>query len=178
MSVKIPLMSYEPKEDDKIFFDTNVWLYLFCSIGNYKSEIIEKYSTVFYKILKSGCRIYTTSLVISEFFNTYCRIDFKIKQKENKDKYKEYKCDFRNTEEFNILIEDICDIINNKIFKYAQKLDDNFNSVDMSKILVADKNFDFNDKYIAQLCQDNNIKIITNDKDFLKLSNKVEIITN
>lgn len=48
----------------------------------------------------------------------------------------------------------------------------------MSKILVADKNFDFNDKYIAQLCEDNNIKIITNDKDFLKLSNKVEIITN
>ena len=41
MSVKIPLMSYEPKDDDRIFFDTNVWLYLFCPIGNYKSEIIE-----------------------------------------------------------------------------------------------------------------------------------------
>ena len=62
MSVKIPLMSYEPKYDDKIFFDTNVWLYLFCPIGNYKSKIIEQYSTVFYKILKSGCRIYTTHI--------------------------------------------------------------------------------------------------------------------
>ena len=62
MSVKIPLMSYEPKDDDKIFFDTNVWLYLFCPIGNYKSEIIEQYSTEFYKILKSGCRIYTTHI--------------------------------------------------------------------------------------------------------------------
>ena len=72
----------------------------------------------------------------------------------------------------------ICDIINNKIFKYAQKIDDNFNNVDMSKILIADKNFDFNDKYFSQLCEDNNMKIITNDKDFLKLSNKVEIVTN
>ena len=178
MSVKIPLMSYEPKDDDKIFFDTNVWLYLFCPIGNYKSEIIEQYSTVFYKILKSGCRIYTTSLVISEIFNTYCRIDFQIKKKENPTKYRVYKSDFRNTEEFNTLTEDICDIINNKIFKYAQKIDDNFNNLDMSKILIADKNFDFNDKYFSQLCEDNNMKIITNDKDFLKLSNKVEIVTN
>ena len=177
MSVKIPLMSYKPNSDDKVFFDTNVWLYLFCPIGNYKKEVIEQYNMVFYKILKSGCRIYTTSLVISEFFNTYCRIDFKIKKKEDKSKYKDYKHDFRNTEEFNILAEDICDIISNKIFKYAQKLDDNFNNMDMSNVLVADKNFDFNDKYFAQLCQDNNIKIITNDKDFLSLSNKVEIIT-
>lgn len=83
MSFRIPLMSYEPKADDKIFLDTNIWLYLFCPIGNYKNEIIDQYSTVFYKILKSGCRIYTTSLVISEFFNTYCRIDFRIKIKKN-----------------------------------------------------------------------------------------------
>lgn len=60
MSVKISVMSYEPNDDDKIFFDTNVWLYLFCPIGNYKSEIVEQYSKLFYKILKSGCRIYTT----------------------------------------------------------------------------------------------------------------------
>lgn len=57
------------------------------------------------------------------------------------------------------------------------ELNDNFNSVDMSKILIADKNFDFNDKYFAQLCEDNNIKIIINDKDFLKLSNNIKIIT-
>ena len=160
MSIKIPLMSYQPKGDDKIFLDTNVWLYLFCPIGNYKREVIEQYSTMFYKILKSGCKIYTTSLTISEFFNTYCRIDFQIKRKENPNKYKKYKSDFRNTEEFNSLTEDICDIINNKIFKYAQKIDDNFSKIDINKILIADNNFDFNDKYFAQICEENNITLL------------------
>lgn len=177
MSIKIPIMAYEPKDDDKVFFDTNVWLYLFCPIGNYKKEIVEQYSSLFLKVLKSKCRIYTTSLVISEFFNTYCRIDFKIKKQENPGKYRVYKSDFRNTEEFNNLAEDICDIINNKIFKYSQRIGDDFNNIDMNKILIADNNFDFNDKYFAQLCEENNIKIITNDKDFLRVSNNVEVIT-
>lgn len=178
MSNRIKLSTYEPKATDKVFIDTNVWLYLFCPIGSYKEKVVEQYNKVFYKILKSECQIYTSALIVSEFFNTYCRIDFQIRKKENPKQYKQYKNDFRNTEEFNELILDVCDIINNKILKHAKRLNDNFDKIDMSKILIADKNFDFNDKYFANICEKNNIKIITNDKDFLNLSNNVDIITS
>ncbi len=177
MSKKISLNSYTPNGDDKIFIDANIWLYLFCPIGNYKHDIVNGYNKLFFKLLNSKCAIYTTSMILSEFFNVYCRIDFAYKKKEARNKNLDYKNDFRNTSYFQSLTENICDIINNKILKYSIRLNDEFNNIDIENILISDNNFDFNDKYHAQLCESNNIKILTNDHDFLNLSNNIEIIT-
>lgn len=177
MVKKISLNSYIPNSDDKIFIDANIWLYLFCPIGSYRNDIVNKYNKLFLKLLNSKCAIYTTSMIVSEFFNTYCRIDFECRKKELGNKNLNYKKEFRNTAYFKTLSEDICDIINNKILKYSTRLNDQFNDIDIENILTSDNNFDFNDKYYAQLCEYNNIKILTNDYDFLNLSNNVEIIT-
>lgn len=177
MSSRIDVNTYDPQDDDKIFLDANIWLYLLCPIGNSRKSEVECYSRFFLKLLKSKCRLYTSSLVISEFFNTYCRLDFKIRRDQDKARYRDYKKDFRNTSEFNELAVDICNLIQHKIFKHAYRLEDNFSKIDMNNVLVADQNYDFNDKYFAQLCEENNIMILTNDKDFLGLSNHISIIT-
>ena len=43
MSKTIKISSYNLKEEDRFFFDTNIWLYLFCPIGQYRKECVEKY---------------------------------------------------------------------------------------------------------------------------------------
>lgn len=177
MSNRLDVCSYIPSENDKIFIDTNVWLYLFCPVGQYNQDIVDVYNRFFLRLLKNKSTIYTSSMIVSEFFNTYSRIEFNIKKNQNPNRYRNYKKDFRNTEEFEVLSKDICNLLNNKIFKYSKKLDDNFSSIDISNILLGDKNFDFNDKYFAKLCEDNNIKILTHDKDFLSLNNNIDIIT-
>lgn len=178
MSKVLDISSYTPKKDDKIFLDTNIWLYLFCPIGQYKEEIVNKYNQFFYDMLKNGSKLYTSSLVISEFFNTYSRIDFKIKRQQDPRKYRNYKKDFRNSEEFGELSKNICELINNKILKHATKINDRFDNIIMDNILLPNDNYDFNDLYIAELCLREEIKVLTNDGDFKKIGADIEIITS
>lgn len=178
MSNKISILSYTPSSEDKFFVDNNIWMYLFCPLGNYREETVDAYNIFFLKLLQNKCTIYTSTLILSEFFNSYSRVDFNIKKSQNPSRYRDYKRDFRNTDEFNLLSKEICDIIKDKILKYSVRLDDNFSTIDIYSILTEDSNFDFNDKYFAKICEDNNIKILTNDKDFLNLTNNIDIVTN
>lgn len=178
MSNKVSILSYTPSSEDKFFVDNNIWMYLFCPLGNYRQETVDAYNNFFLKLLQSKCTIYTSTLILSEFFNTYSRVDFSIKRSEQPSIYRDYKKDFRNTDYFNSLSKEICDIIKNKILKYSVRLDDNFSTINIHHVLTEDSNFDFNDKYFAKICEDNNIKILTNDKDFLNLNNNIDVLTN
>ena len=48
---KINITDYVPKHSDKFFFDNNIWMYLYCPIGNYNKYVVDKYSDFFGKIL-------------------------------------------------------------------------------------------------------------------------------
>jgi hypothetical protein len=72
--------NYCPSENEGFLFDCNVWMYLFCPIGNYKSNIVYKYSTFFKKILVNKSKIFILALTISEFFNSYVRLEYNINQ--------------------------------------------------------------------------------------------------
>ncbi|MEA3450841.1 MAG: PIN domain-containing protein, partial [Bacteroidota bacterium] len=71
---KIDINTYSPKASDKFFFDNNIWMYLYCPIGSYKEILVQKYSNLFGKILEVGAKIYVSSLVLSEFYNSYSRL--------------------------------------------------------------------------------------------------------
>ena len=169
------IVTYNPIEEDKFFFDANIWLYLFCPVGNYNSYTVKKYSDFFLKAIISKSKIYTSSMIISEFFNTYTRIEFNKKKSENPKIYKNYKSDFRNTVEYIELSDGIIEIIKSKILKKAIKINDSFNKIDIDNILKSGSNFDFNDNYFLEICKKNKFKIVTHDKDFL--NSDVEIIT-
>lgn len=173
MSKLIRVQDYVPNKSDNLFFDANIWLNLFSPTGDYGNKnIIRKVNQLYGDILKEKCTIYTSSLIISEFFNAYSRIMFNIqKEKEGKESL-DYKRDFRPTNEYRELAENIKTIINEEILDISDKLDDNFSNIDIGEILDINDSYDFNDAYFCSLCSINNIKIVSADKDLVYLPNR------
>lgn len=74
----IDICTYMPLENDKFFFDTNIWMYLYCPIGNYNKQVIGEYDGFFKKAYQARSPIFISSLVLSEFFNAWIKLDFNI----------------------------------------------------------------------------------------------------
>ncbi|EJS72887.1 type II toxin-antitoxin system VapC family toxin [Bacillus cereus] len=177
MNSPLNISTYEPSSQEKFFFDTNVWLYLFCPIGGYRSRVVNGYSQFFYKLLKSNSNIYTSSMILSEFFNAYIRLEFKMKQQEKPEIYKDFKRDFRQKEEYIELSNYLCQLINGKILKYTIPINDEFDNLKPELFLQPSAQFDFNDNYIAQLCLKNNLKVVSNDRDLRNISSDLKVIS-
>lgn len=176
MPLRIRLNKLADIEKRKIFFDTNIWMYLYCDIANHNRKITFAYSNAFKKILVSKHSISTDITVMSEFINTYSRIAFgNYKNNINNSdlKYKEY----RKTNHYKETITNVYNIIKNKILKFAgfENLrydNDSFlNLLDVNNIEI-----DFNDLHIANLCKKNNMYLLTNDRDFKNTG--IDIISN
>lgn len=176
MSEIIHVDDFRPSPQDKFFLDTNIWMYLYCSIGNYNEDMVGKYNEFYEKILSSKARIYTNSLQISEFFNAYCRLEYNIAKGSNPRLH--YKKDFRNSQEFKDTVAHLQRIVNNRIFKYATKLDDGFSTVDMEQIFNSGDCFDFNDEYFINMCLKDSILIVTNDRDFIEHPSGIKVVSN
>jgi len=173
----LDIEAYTPTQNDKLFFDANIWLYLFSPIGNYKRNIIKKYDGFLKKILKANASIFISSLILSEFFNAYVKKEFYILQAKYPRKYKNFKTDFRITKEYSELITDIESIVRTKILKISKRMDDEFVSIDLEKVFTDIDKADFNDKYYQELLRDKNIKVVTNDYHFVGTSKDIAVIT-
>ncbi|MEP5792059.1 MAG: PIN domain-containing protein [Cyclobacteriaceae bacterium] len=171
------ISEYTPKFTDTFFLDTNVWIYLFCPIANNRAKEQKVYSA-FYKLLIQGNKgIFVNSLVLSEFANTWLRIDFNLWKKEDQKLNTDYKRDFVGTDRFKETVDDIKQAIK-VILSKAERMTDNFNSISLDKVFGEFGTSDFNDAYYLELARMNNWKIVTHDSDFFK-ENKlsVDIIT-
>jgi len=178
MSKIIHISSFNPNKDDKFFFDTNIWMHLFCSVGKYFESDVNAYSSFFQKILEVGAKIYTTSMVISEFFNAYCKVEYHLAKGERSTVEFDYKKDFRKSREFDELIGLLKNIVKKKILKNTTKLNDSFEKINIDAIFDEKKDFDFNDQYFIELCKEHSIMIVTHDKDFLDTEHDIVILTN
>lgn len=156
---------FEPKANEAYLFDTNIWLYLYSPVTQYSYYIREIFSKFMYKCVGVGAKIYTTSLIMSEFYNTVMRIEYKTHQTDM------YKKGFRNEQS---LGNDLLGIMRYCILSKAEKLNDNFEDFTGEGF---DSSYDFNDYYIVQLCKSKGIKIVTNDSDFKFFSDDVDVIT-
>lgn len=164
----INLRDYVPSPEDNLFFDANIWLSLYTPVADYGGRRkINEINSFYGDVLKNSSNIYVSSLILSEFFNSYSRIVFSVKQEQSPDKYKDYKRDFRSTDEYNKLAGNISKIITNDILNNNIRLNDSFSEIDIENMLKVDKSYDFNDNYICELCSLHNLKIVTADKDFL-----------
>jgi predicted nucleic acid-binding protein len=117
------------------------------------------------------------SLIISEFINAFSKLDFNMKSKENPGKYKNYKRDYRDTEEYNKLLNVINSTVQ-KIMKYCCKINDDFINISLKDIFSNKNKFDYNDKYFIEMAKSNNLKIVTNDSDFIVPKNVYVITAN
>lgn len=149
-------------------------MYLFCPIGNYKVSMQDRCSDFFGKILDVGAQIYVTSLTLSEFSNKYFHIDFQIWKGEEE---KDFKQNYRKTKRYRSTFNDIITHIESRILGVSVRIDDVFTKVPIKDLCERLEYMGYNDSYYVELGKMHNLKIVTNDRDFLSVRDDITILT-
>jgi hypothetical protein len=171
------ITKYTPKSSDVFFFDNNVWMYLFCPLGNYNKSKQKHYSSFLQSITTSRSTIFISSMVLSEFSNRNLRMDFDLWKDETGKHSADFKKDYVGTNRYKETVEGI-KISINTIMKFCVKTPDNFNAIEIENVLVHLSHIDFNDSYYIELARLDKWKIVTDDNDFSKYTNhNIEIVT-
>lgn len=160
---------FVPQKNESFLIDTNIWLYLFCPLGNYKYDQIKPYENFFNLAIKNGSIIFISTLILSEFINRYLRLEFNILNGKKNNMFADFKKDFRPSQEYKSVASVIRSTLKQNILKIAKPLDDDFSKLDITKIVDSIETIDFNDEYTAYISVQSKIKVITHDFDF-KLS--------
>lgn len=178
MATKIfDVKKYSPKSSDVFFFDNNIWMYLYCPLGNFNFNKQKYYSSFLQGIKTANSCIFINSLVLSEFANRYLRMDFEQWKKETNKFTADFKKDFISTQRYKETVAEIKLNIN-QIMKVCEKSSDNFNAIDINNVLNHLLSIDFNDSYYIELARLDNWKFVTDDKDFVNYKNhNLEIYT-
>lgn len=157
MATNYKLQDYAHLSGKDIFVDANVLIYLFWATGQHSFE--SNYARVFRNLLRQGNKLYVDFLVISEVVNRVLRIEH---QKLNSNqKFKE----FRNSQEGKDVISDIYLIVQNEILSSFKIIGKSFDKIDIEGFLIVDQ-LDFVDKATVSVCTENNLVLLTNDRDF------------
>lgn len=157
MATNYKLQDYAHLSGKDIFVDANVLIYLFWATGQHSFE--SNYARVFRNLLRQGNKLYVDFLVISEVVNRVLRIEH---QKLNSNqKFKE----FRNSQDGKDVISDIYLIVQNDILRSFKIIGKSFNKIDIEGFLIVDQ-LDFVDKATVSVCTENNLVLLTNDRDF------------
>jgi predicted nucleic acid-binding protein len=176
--------SHQIKDSDKYFLDANIWLKVLAPKNKltYKDKA---YLGFFERLVNNTkVRIIVPALVISEVINRIIReVHF---QKHIKGVQKVtpnfippsdyYKNVFRNTEDYRIAYNLICDDIKS----YNTSIDlvnDEFGSTFKFKHVMSNPptSLDFNDYYYYNLCKKKGYFLVTDDKDFWV--ENIEVVT-
>ena len=171
--------AYQFAPDDRIFLDTNVWLY--CLAKHLRSdehqEKIATYSHALSCIKKAGGSIFTNLHVIVEFINCYAKESFKqwrhaVKESSDmeikaiaKGKFKQ----FRNSQHFLPIANNIKDRIEEMLDDIADEyIGDNLSVSNLARLMenYATGTIDFNDLIFVEICKHNGLLLITDDADF------------
>ena len=162
----LDLRTYSFRSDDKLFFDANIWLFIYGPQRDAHNPRVTQYSSAFSKALKNGCHIFIDDLILSEFINRYAHLEFsRIKQETSQD-YRNFK-QFRNSPYFPTIAAAIASELR-RLFKHVKQVDNGFSSMDIQRIISEYENgkSDINDQIIAHLCQSKGLVLVTDDGDF------------
>lgn len=178
-NILLNIKGYVPSSTDCFFLDNNVWMFLFCPLGNYKANKQKAYSQFVADIKAYRASIYINSLVLSEFANTYLRLDFQLWKKQPENCMADYKRDYLKSDQYSTTTLSVQSAMMN-ILKLSERMPDNFNAVDMSSIFNHFRTIDFNDSYFIEYCRScgKNMFFVSDDKDFSKIDcGNVKVLT-
>jgi predicted nucleic acid-binding protein len=177
MNKIIDIRTYQPKADDRFMLDANIWLYLYCPLGNYNQTAIQDYDGFLKRAISVKAAIWVSSLILSEVINRWLRLDSAIFKKLHKKRNMDFKRDYRRTANCRGVSQNIADVIEGKMFQIAGRIDDNFSGIDASAILKNMAGSDFNDLYYSKLASMNDLAVVTHDVDFGNIPLPVTILT-
>jgi len=157
----LDIKSYQPKPTEKFFFDANIWMFLLCPLGNYRQHIIAEYDNFLKKIRIENSSLFVSSLVISEFFNAYVRLEFKLWK--NKDSNNKVYNDFKKTQDYKTWAAKASWDIKNMMLKISERMDDKFSNIDIKELFSEITISDFNDNYYLELAAMEQMIIVSDD---------------
>jgi len=163
----IDIESVTFSSNNKLFFDTNIWILLFPAIGSKLSREQNIYSRSYRKALQAGCHIFINVLILSEYVNTFARTNYKLFTESGGTlSFKDY----RKSPDFSSVSRAII-VSCNKILSKCEKAEISFNSIDINSLFTEfqTNNADFNDLVIADICKRQGFSLVTHDKDFAKI---------
>lgn len=174
----IDLKKFNVGPSDKFLFDTNIWIYLYAPIAGTDAALQSKYAQLLKEIISRGATVFITSVIVSEYVNRSLRIAFNNWKRANGLFNADFKRDYRCTKEYEsdlnaVKIEVKAILASNSV---SQK-PDNFHNINIDDIFNRmSENCDYNDAYIIKTCEQDNIILVSNDKDFQNLNSPVKLI--
>ncbi len=171
MAVRVEdIRGFYPNQNQIFFLDNNIWMFLFCPIGNSSSAKQRSYSSFIEKVKNNGATIIVSSLVLSEFANRYFRLDFDLWKKEFKIIDPNYKKDYVGTARYSETYEAVAASIRG-IMKMSTPWTDNLNAINQARMLGNMSICDFNDSYYAELVATQQWILVSDDNDFSRIQN-------
>ncbi|MFO3727285.1 hypothetical protein [Butyricimonas muris] len=161
----LDIKNYNPSSTDCFFFDNNVWIFLYCPIGNISLSKQKDYSIFLQKIQTCRASIFINSMVMSEFANTCLRLDFNLWREETRNHTAEYKKDYLKTSRSKGTISAVIAAAKN-ILKITERSSDNFNAISLNNVFAHFEDIDFNDSYYIEFCKTMSLILVTDDNDF------------
>lgn len=164
MNRRISLTDISTLSGRRVFFDTNVLIYIFWPTG--MRPWIAEYSSVFRRLLNMKIDLCLDITVLSELINRILRLEHEKYLKENSLQKDEFGFkQFRNTLECTSTTEEMYLLIQNRILRHFVVVGKIFSNADIPALFI--KGADFNDQIIISTCLENNCILLTNDADYL-----------
>lgn len=166
------LASYAFVSGEQILVDTNIWLYLFPAPGNPNQPFAQQYSTAFSKLVRAQAQPVLDPMVLSEYLNRYCRIEWEGNYKPRYHIFKQ----FRQSGDFHSVASS-AQIFAGRILNCCHIHSVSSDELDLNQALTdfVSGQSDFNDALLVDLCKKRNMKLMTNDSDFQ--SGGIEVLT-
>jgi len=70
------LSSYSFSSQEAVLIDANIWMYLFPPPSDSNLKFAKSYSKAFSELIKAGAKPILDPLILSEYLNRYCRIEW------------------------------------------------------------------------------------------------------
>ena len=173
------LSGYVFRKGEIVLIDTNVWLYLNLPPSNSKRPLSSKhrraasiYDRGLKAMLSKKARLVMDALVLGEYLNAYCRIEWRAGYQS---KYPKFK-DFRKSADFPVIGKGAA-IFARSMLKLCTRYDYPFSSINVTQTLADFEigSNDINDGLLTETCRHNNWKLVTDDSDFT--FGDIEILT-
>lgn len=166
------LSAYSFASGEEILVDTNIWLYLFPAPGNPQSSFASQYSTAFARLVQAKAQPILDPMVLSEYLNRYCRLEWEGNFKTIYPKFK----DFRQSPDFPPVVSS-AHAFASRIMSFCHVHSVPANELDLNQALAyfVSGQVDFNDALLVDVCKKRNLKLMTNDADFQR--GGIEVLT-
>ena len=166
------LAAYSFSCGETLLLDANVWLYLYPPPSTSKRKLAAQYSAGLKSMRSAGAALKMDAMVLSEYLNAYCRIEWKALHRARYPRFKS----FRKSVAFKAIGKSAASFARS-ILKLCWCHDHPFSAANISQVLVDFETgaTDFNDGLLAETCRQHGWKLVTNDGDFT--SGGIELLT-